>query len=103
MEGVMNKRLLDGEVMSNVFFNMRTNRELWAPVDHMYDKKELLDLNVNEEDMDEEDNRKEGAQRDKLVRIERERQERSLKKLMKTRSEGFRKEIEDTMKKYLAS
>ena len=36
----MNKRLLDAEVMSNVFFNMRTGRELWAPVDFMYDKNE---------------------------------------------------------------
>ena len=99
----MNKRLLDGEVMSNVFFNMRTGRELWAPVDHMYDKKEMLDQHLNEDDIEEDIEGKVDRNREKIAKMERVREERSMKKLMKTRSEGFRKEVEDTMRKYLAS
>ena len=85
-----------------MFFNMRTGRELWAGVNHLYDKKEWLDDNRLEvEEIKDDSDMKKFNRGEKGQKMERKTENRSMKKLMKTRSEGFKKKVEREMKRYM--
>lgn len=102
MEGVQNKELLDREVMSNVFFNMRLGRELWANIDPMVDKKDyLFDTLVDEIKEDDEENEIESSWKKESHKFESEKQERSIKKIIKSRGDGFKKDIQRDLAQFL--